>query len=170
MRYNLGAGQEKAEGFIDVDLYAPDATLKVDLFKFPWPIESASVDFYYSSHFVEHVPDWDAHFAEVYRTLRPNGVYELIAPYYMSRRFFQDPDHKQPVSQERFLYLDPGWLKRNHIDHGRPKMSFEIIGWFERLHEDFLGMAGPELHWHKLHSFNVIEDVACVLRKRPLED
>jgi hypothetical protein len=43
VRLDLACGQRCKEGFEGLDLYAP-AARKVDLLKFPWPIESDSVD------------------------------------------------------------------------------------------------------------------------------
>lgn len=56
VKWDLGCGQSPSPGFEGVDLYAPDATHKFDLCKFPWPREDNSVDELYCSHFVEHIP------------------------------------------------------------------------------------------------------------------
>src|SRR3990167_6002041 len=172
--YDLGCGQNLEDGFIGIDLSAKGERIRnVNLYKYPWDIESGSVDYFRASHFLEHVPDWDAHFTEVYRCLKPGGYYEIISPYYLNNRWVQDPDHKQPILQERFMYLSRDWLKINKNEHrdDLAQVNFEVIGWFELLNDDFRdqGFADDFIRWHKMHSWNVIDDVALVLKKIPME-
>jgi hypothetical protein len=56
LKLDLGGGQAPAPGFDCVDLLAPNAKYKVDLFKFPWPFEDDSVDEIHCSHLIEHIP------------------------------------------------------------------------------------------------------------------
>lgn len=174
VKMDLGCGMNPDEGFIGVDFYADaPGILRIDLYSYPWGIESESVDYLRASHFVEHVPDWDAHFTEAWRILKPFGHYEIISPYYMNRRWFQDPDHKQPILQERFLYLSRNWRKAQKLDHYGAAVNFEVFdgAWFERLHEDFdpSQISSYDMQWFKLHCFNVIEDVGLILQKLPME-
>jgi len=48
----------------------------------PYPLESASVDVAFSSHFVEHLlrEDAERHLEEIRRVLRPGGVYLCVTP------------------------------------------------------------------------------------------
>lgn len=169
---DIGCGQSPEEGFVGIDLHSPlDSVEKVDLYSYPWPFPAASVDYFRASHFLEHVPDWDAHFREIYRCLKVGGYYEIISPFYLNHRWWQDPDHKQPILQERFMYLSQGWRKAVKVDHYGAEVNFEMEAWFELLHRDFLnkGYAEDTMEWHKTHSFNVIDDVAVLLKKLPME-
>lgn len=56
LKLDLGCGQNPREGFEGVDLYAPNATHKVDLFKLPFPWADGSVAEIHCSHFLEHLP------------------------------------------------------------------------------------------------------------------
>jgi SAM-dependent methyltransferase len=171
VRYDLGCGQRPEDGFVGIDLHSPtEGVLRVDLYQYPWPIETESVDYFRASHFLEHVPDWDAHFTEVYRCLKPGGYYEIIAPYFKNDRWFQDPDHKQAILHQRFAYLRRDWLLANKIEHGRAVVNFSPVQWFELLNDDFKdqGFDAAFIEWHKSHSWNVIEDLAVILRKEPL--
>lgn len=173
--FDIGCGQVPAEGFIGIDLLSPrEDVRKIDLYTYPWPIESASVDYFRSSHFLEHVPDWDAHFTEIYRCLKPGGHYEIIAPYYRNDRWFQDPDHKQAILHNRFSYLNRHWKKANKIDHYGAAVNFEVYKgvWFELLHEDFRdqGFDADYIRWWKAHGWNVIEDLAVIVVKLPMEE
>jgi SAM-dependent methyltransferase len=171
VKYDLGCGQNPEEGFIGIDLCSPtEGVRRIDLYQYPWPIETESVDYFRASHFLEHVPDWDAHFSEIYRCLKPGGYYEIIAPYYKNDRWFQDPDHKQAILHQRFAYLRREWLLANKIEHGRAVVNFVPVQWFELLNDDFRdqGFDAAFIEWHKLHSWNVIDDLAVILRKEPL--
>jgi len=56
MRLNLGCGNSKIDGYLNVDSQeacAPDQV--VDLETFPWPFEDNSVDEIVMSHVLEHL-------------------------------------------------------------------------------------------------------------------
>lgn len=169
--YDLGCGQSPAPGFTGVDLYAEDA-VRADLYTYPWPFADGSVDYFRASHFLEHVPDFAAHFREIYRCLKVGGYYEIISPYYLNNRWFQDPDHKCPILHERFFYLNAGWRKAQKQNHrgDLAEVNFDLAGTFELLNDDFRdsGLDAETIAWHKRHSWNVIDDVAFVLRKEQL--
>lgn len=56
VKLDLGCGQNPRDGFEGVDLFAPNVKHRVNLFQFPFPFESDSVDEIHCSHFVEHIP------------------------------------------------------------------------------------------------------------------
>ena len=166
--FDLGCGYSCEDGFVGVDKFAIGPNIKnADLYG-RWPWADGSVDYFRSSHFVEHVPDFYHHFTEAWRCLKPGGYYEIIAPFYQSRRFYQDPDHRQPISQERFLYLQQPWVRAMKLEHGRPRVNFSILQWFEVLHDDFKDLSDDAIDWHRKHSFNVVEDIATILKKEEL--
>lgn len=170
---DIGCGQNPEEGFVGIDLHSPlDSVEKVDLYAYPWQFPDGSVDYFRASHFLEHVPDWDAHFTEVYRCLKSDGYYEIISPFYLNHRWWQDPDHKQPILQERFMYLSHEWRKAVKMDHYGAAVNFKIDGWFELFHPDYLnaGFSEERIAWDRTHSFNVIDDIACILKKLPMEE
>jgi hypothetical protein len=73
VRLDLACGQRCREGFEGIDLYAP-AARKIDLLKFPWPLESDSVDELHCSHFVEHIPARDLTFEDLIGRLDEDGL------------------------------------------------------------------------------------------------
>lgn len=171
--YDLGCGKVPHEGFTGIDFHSDHlGALKFDLYASPWPIPDESVDYFRASHFLEHVPDWDQHFAEIYRTLKPGGYYEIIAPFYRSDRWFGDPDHKQPILQRRFIYLDAAWRTSQGIDHYGARVNLSVVLWFEVLHDDYrdTGMSDEAIAWAREHYWNVIDDVALILRKEPMPE
>lgn len=82
VRVHLGPGQGKyLPGWINVDANAFTGTCDVwaDLRnKLPFP--DGSVDAFYSHHVIEHLPDLSFHFRELYRCLKPGGVFRVGGP------------------------------------------------------------------------------------------
>lgn len=60
------------------DLAMPGVDHQVDLQSLPF--ESASYDFVYASHVLEHIPDDEAAISEIRRILRPGGIAILPVP------------------------------------------------------------------------------------------
>jgi len=56
VKLDLACGQTPREGYEGVDLLAPNAKYKMDLWKFPWSWADDSVDELHTSHFIEHIP------------------------------------------------------------------------------------------------------------------
>lgn len=83
MKLNLGCGDKKIEGYLNVDVCgAPD--LICDLSAFPWPWEDNSVDEVFSEHFLEHVPDYEKTVLEMHRVLAPQGILRFKVPHFRS--------------------------------------------------------------------------------------
>lgn len=80
-KLNLGCGTKKMSGYVNVDVCGnPDIVW--DLSVFPWPFENDSADEIYSSHFLEHVVDFDKTVLEIHRILKPRGVFHARVPHY----------------------------------------------------------------------------------------
>lgn len=81
MKINLGCGDRKREGYLNVDICGnPD--LKVDLSSFPWPFEDSSIDEVLSEHFLEHCCDYERTVCEIHRILKPGGINHFRVPHF----------------------------------------------------------------------------------------
>lgn len=171
---DLGCGQAELQGgFVGVDYYAKGPRIThMDLYRGPWNFNDSSVDFFTSSHFVEHVPEWDLHFSEVWRCLKPGGHYRFIGPYAKSDRFLQDPTHRQPLTEARMMYLNQAWRQAQKIDHYGARVNFSIVGLGYSWNADFVEYmdgATEEARRHKLsHFWNIADDIFVILRKEEL--
>lgn len=79
---HLGPGQKNyIEGWINVDanMFTGRCDVWADL-RNRLPFRTETVDAMYSHHVIEHLPDLRFHFGEVFRCLRPGGVYRVGAP------------------------------------------------------------------------------------------
>jgi len=81
MKLNLGCGETKKPGYVNVDICGVPEVL-YDLSSFPWPWEDNSVDEVYSSHFLEHVQDFEKTILEIHRILKPEGVIHFRVPHF----------------------------------------------------------------------------------------
>ena len=82
VKAHLGPGQKKyIDGWINVDanMFTAKCDVWADL-RNPLPFHDSTVDAMYSHHMVEHLPDLQFHFSEVYRCLKPGGVYRVGGP------------------------------------------------------------------------------------------
>lgn len=82
VKVHLGPGQRNyIDGWINIDANA--FTGKCDIWadlRNPLPLPDMCADAVYSHHMVEHLPDIKFHFNEVFRILRPGGVYRVGGP------------------------------------------------------------------------------------------
>lgn len=128
LKLDLGCGENKREGFTGVDFFA-NADLKVDLFQFPWPWDSDTVEEVWCSHFFEHIPGpmripW---MDELWRILVPKGKATIIVPYWSSPRAIQDPMHQwPPVAEQSFLYFNKAWKTMNKLNHYLGQADFDF--------------------------------------------
>lgn len=82
-KVQLGPGERNyLAGWVNVD--ANVLTAKADIWsdlRHKLPFRNNSVDCIYSHHVVEHLPDLDAHFAEMFRCLKPGGAIRVGGPH-----------------------------------------------------------------------------------------
>ena len=82
VKVQLGPGKKNyLRGWINVD--ANIFTAKNDVWANlvdPLPFHDATVDAMYSHHVIEHLPDLEHHFKEVFRCLKPGAVYRVGGP------------------------------------------------------------------------------------------
>jgi predicted SAM-dependent methyltransferase len=82
VKVHLGPGKEKyLNGWINVDanMFTGKCDVWADL-RNKLPFRDGSVDAFYSHHVVEHLPDLQFHFDEMYRCLKVGGVFRVGGP------------------------------------------------------------------------------------------
>ena len=129
-RYNLGCGNRRLEGWINVDIQATDATdLVTDLTAVDLPVGSAGG--FFSNAFFEHLPRGQRvpHLQSLRRALAPSGFacylglpdFRLIAELYLNR----GPGTAGPVFDLYHAY---------RYTHGDPELVAPHA-YFEQLHK-----------------------------------
>jgi len=81
MKLHLGSGKINLEGWLNVDLEAPNADLHLDLRK-PLTFDDESIEYIFNEHFIEHVTREEALalLKECHRVLSKSGVLRLSTP------------------------------------------------------------------------------------------
>lgn len=148
LRLDLGSGQTPREGFEGVDLYA-EVEHRINLLRFPWPLEDSSCEELHCSHFIEHIPtayvssdnvyrlapasadDRDLlvrFFDECHRVLALGGIFTVTWPALQSVRAFQDPTHRRFIPMETMSYFSRAWREANGLGHYLGSCNFEVVG------------------------------------------
>ncbi len=131
----LGPGQRHyLAGWINVD--ANMFTARCDVWSDisgKLPFRDSSVNAIYSHHVIEHLPSLDAHFREMFRILKPNGVFRVGGPNgdaamreYLAgnKEWFSDfPDARQSIGGrlENFVFC-----RREHLTVLTPSFLEEL--------------------------------------------
>ena len=110
VRIDLGCGNKKKEGFIGFDMKKGSSADHVcDLTK-GIPLPGNSVDEIYSSHFLEHVDDYNLIMKEMIRVCRNSARIEIVLPYYSYvgavLHSFNDNPHRHIFSEAYFYWKD----------------------------------------------------------------
>lgn len=110
IQLDLGCGQNKAPGFVGMDIRAVDGVdLVHDLTVTPWPLPDDCVTLTRLSHVWEHIPPWRTLdvMAELHRVSKHDAIVMIAAPYGLGFRFVQDPTHCNPSNEATWAYWDP---------------------------------------------------------------
>jgi hypothetical protein len=102
-KLNLGCGQNKIAGHVNVDKYdsfQPDVVW--DLEVFPWPFDDNSVEEIVMHHSLEHMGASTECFLsimkELYRICAPGAQIRIDVPHPRSDGFAGDPTHVRPIN------------------------------------------------------------------------
>lgn len=118
VKIHLGPGQKKyLPGWINIDanMFTGKCDLWADL-RYRLPFNNATIDAIYSHHMIEHLPDLNAHFNDIFRCLKPGAIYRVGGPNGDSaiKKFIEDdkkwfgswPDNRRSIGGrfENFIF------------------------------------------------------------------
>src|SRR5581483_10267047 len=106
LQLNIGCGQFKKPGFLNVDFnpdFDPDVV--VDLGDPPYPFPSDQFELIEADHVLEHLPDPFAAMAELHRILKPGGKLIVRVPHFS--RGFTHADHRRGFDVTFAYYFRP---------------------------------------------------------------
>lgn len=100
MKINIGAGDTRYEGFVNVDydaLTKPDYV--VNLEKDPLPFEDNTVEQVIAHHILEHLGEGYFHLMkEIYRVCKHGAMIHIRVPHHRHETFLDDPTHRRPIT------------------------------------------------------------------------
>lgn len=115
----FGCGDTKYDNWVGIDcFFGKNVDLKLDLRR-TLPFKNDSVALCYSEHFLEHLyyDEAQRHLSEVYRVLKPDGVYRVVVPH--ARMFMK-----------KYLENDMEFFKLAHPWEDRPLVAlYHIVNW-----------------------------------------
>jgi hypothetical protein len=173
IKLDLGCGRNKLPGYVGVDLYSPDADVKHDLFKFPFPFASDSITEIHASHFIEHIPHqlrWPF-FEECYRILKMDGTMRIFVPSWKSERAYGDMTHQwPPVTAMAFYYLNKGWREANKLTYGQYalKCNFDHAAGPTAISAGFAQRSHETQVFACTHYLEAYQDMWVTLTKKPI--
>ena len=103
MKLNMGCGNHKGEGYINVDISPvcqPDLIVDLEAMPWPWPDDSVEEVLFY--HCLEHLGRdpriFLAMFQELYRVCRKDALIKIVVPHPRHDNFINDPTHVRAIS------------------------------------------------------------------------
>ncbi len=121
MRLNLGACDDRREGYINVDRWIPpqfrgcDDYQEVDLGVAPWPWVDGSVREIFARDVFEHLPLKHQTMNQAHRVLCNGGRLRIIVPTAPSWGAFQDPTHVSFWTPNDLKYYTVGVAERERF-------------------------------------------------------
>lgn len=102
-KMNLACGADIKKGYLNVDFVKqPGVDKIVNLEKFPWPFKDNEFDEIYTSHFLEHVNDFEKTLLEIRRVTKNGGKLIVRVPHFSCGVSYRDPTHKTLFSYFSF--------------------------------------------------------------------
>ncbi|MBX9774634.1 MAG: hypothetical protein K2Y71_09485 [Xanthobacteraceae bacterium] len=182
MRLNLGCGNHKVDGWLNVDkVPACNPDQIVDLEALPWPWPADSVDEIVLSHVLEHLGAANdvylGIFKELYRVSRNGMRITIIVPHPRHDHFLNDPTHVRPITEIGLLMFSQTanryWIAAGGADTPLGiylGIDFETVSVQRRLGEPWSGrfergeITSADLDYAASTYNNVIQQTEIVLR------
>jgi len=109
MRLNLGCGNSKKKGYINIDISREVKPDKVwNLEKIPLPFKDNSIDEILAYHILEHILDFIQLMHDLHRICKKGAIIKIRTPFYSSWGQFKDPTHVRFFSPFTFDYFKKG--------------------------------------------------------------
>lgn len=124
MKLNLGSGQNKKEGFINID---SNPSTKPDVIRDVCrglPYTDGVADEICAEHLIEHLnaQDFIFFFNECWRVLKSKGILHIKAPYYKEKWAVIDPTHVRLITEYSFDFF---------FNRDYNSMTAGVTGWYE---------------------------------------
>ena len=100
MKINLGAGNARIPGFVNIDYDQnsnPDYALDIE--KDPLPFDDNTVECVVAHHILEHLGEGYFHcLQEIYRVCKDGAIVDIRVPHPRHDCYLADPTHRRPIT------------------------------------------------------------------------
>jgi len=136
IKLNLGSGDKPLDGYINIDL--PE----IDLEEAKLPYDDNVVDEVYMRHVLEHINNRENLVREIYRVLKPNGMFVCILPVnssnisHKSYRHFKSYFNTFTTDAPEYKSLKSGYFVVERFSIGLSPFKgvvYKFIEWFRSL-------------------------------------
>lgn len=126
LRINLGGGEEKIEGFLNIDRVSlPTVDIVADI-SHGIPLADNSVIEVRANYILEHIADVTALMEEIYRICKPGALVKIRVPYFKSTAAFKDPTHRSFFTERTFEYFDADFTASHALPEYKLKLNFKV--------------------------------------------
>ena len=101
-RLNFGCGTDIRAGWVNLDICDYGGNTVCDLNQFPWPFPDNHFDEVYASHVLEHLANFNRAITELWRVCRQGARVDVRVPFFLSTKFYSEPDHRIPFGIRSF--------------------------------------------------------------------
>jgi hypothetical protein len=182
MKLNLGCGQNKRDGFVNIDKYptfSPDLLWALE--RTPYPFEAGSVTEIAATHVLEHLGQQTEVFLAIikewHRILVLGGTIEIKVPHFRGDGYWGDPTHVRPITPTIMglfskrncrMFAENGWPNTPLADY--LDVDLEVVStsfalapyWAERYRG---GISDTDLEHAVNTHWNVIDEISMIVRK-----
>jgi ubiquinone/menaquinone biosynthesis C-methylase UbiE len=172
MKINIGAGDNKVDGFINLDYDKnSDPDYIIDLEKDRLPFDDNTVDTVIASHVLEHLGDGYFHcLQELYRVCKHGAVIHVSVPYHRNDNFYDDPTHRRAITVRGMKMFGKKYnqLAREQKVHSSRlgdffNVDFEVVEWSylpeEKYRKKFEGLPKEQVEEYIEEHCNIIHEV-----------
>jgi len=182
MKLNLGCGQNKIDGFVNIDKFPEcDPDKVMDLEEFPWSFQTSSVKEVLLNHVLEHLGrDTEVFLSiikEIYRICEHGALVKINVPHPRHDFFMNDPTHVRiitPQIMQLFSKKNCIQWKQNRISNSPlalyTNVDFEIIesvaildDQYKKLFKDKL-LSSEEINQYMKDKNNVVSEYRMTLK------
>lgn len=101
-RLNIGCGLDVRPGWVNIDMVDYGGNQLCDLNRYPWPFPENHFDEVLASHILEHLANFNAVITEIWRVSRPGAILHVRVPFFLSTKYYSEPDHRVPFGIRSF--------------------------------------------------------------------
>jgi len=172
MKINIGAGNDKLEGFVSLDYDKksnPDYCLNIE--KDTFPFEDNTVEVVVAHHILEHLGDGYFHcLQELYRVCKHGAIIDVRVPHPRHDAFLADPTHRRPITPVGLQLFSKKFNQYcKEIDASSSllgeyfEVDFEIVDWSyipeDKYREKLEGMSKDYVEEYINERNNIVKEI-----------